>query len=480
MKRFLLLICITLQSLFSSAQTTYGIQFSDAIISRWPNGIDAMTFNGISSKGWEYSNSIVLLGMANIYDKTNDADYLTYIKTYVDGYIGTDGTGISSSLVQNLDKIHPGMLCLWLYEKTGTQKYKTAATTIRNYLLKTGFGAYPRTPEKGFWHKNNGAYNNTMMCDGIYMASPFLAKYGALFNDTTATDEAAFQTMTLYSHVYNASNKLVYHAWNYDKNTNWSNATTGVSSQVWSRGMGWYMMALVDILEYLPKTHARYTEMKTALQNLCEGLKNYQDSNTGLWYQVVQNPTGAGNWIETSGSGMFIYAMKKAINNGLIDSVIYTPVVNNAWTGLKTYVTTYTDNKPQITSFAPAMGVLATYDNYAVTLPVSCPGSPHPHGYCAILMASVLMEYPSLGTANFEKSNGLQLFNTETQLNITIIDGKSDSTAIKIYDIKGENIISTTATEQNISINIASLPQGVYVCAIERAGKTASEKFIKN
>jgi hypothetical protein len=239
------------------------------------------------------------------------------------------------------------------------------------------------------------------------------------------------------------------------------------------------MMALVDILEYLPTTHASYVEMKTALQNLCEGLKTYQDSTTGLWHQVVQNPEGANNWIETSGSGMFIYAMKKAINNGLIDSTTYTPVVNNAWTGLKTYVTTYIDNKPQITSFAPAMGVLATYENYAATIPTTCPGSAHPHGYCAILMASALMEYSSLGTANFEKSNSIQLFNTETELNITITDGKSGSTTVKIYDIKGENVISTTATQQNIVVNIASLPQGVYVCAIERAGKKMFEKFIK-
>ena len=477
MKRLLLIAFITISSFFTSAQTTYGVDFSNAIISRWPSGINNMTF-----KGWEYSNSIVLLGMADIYDQTNNAAYLTYIKTYVDGYIGTDGTAITSSLVQSLDKIHPGMLCLWLYEKTGTLKYKTAAATIRNYLLKTGAGAYARTPENGFYHKNiyPYTYKNVMMCDGIYMASPFLAKYGALFNDTVATDEAAFQTMILYSHVYDSATKLVYHAWNYDKTTfTWSNPTTGVSSQVWSRGMGWYMMALVDILEYLPKTQARYGEMKTALQNLCEGLKNYQDANTGLWFQVVQNPAGAGNWIETSGSGMFIYAMKKAINNGLIDSAVYTPVVNNAWTGLKTYVVNYNDNKPQITSFAPAMGVLPTYNDYAITLPTACPGSAHPHGYCAILMASALMEYPSLGTVAFEKSNGIQFFNTENHLNISATDGKSEATAIKIYDINGKNLISTSSLEQNITVNITSLPQGVYVCAIERGGKTTSEKFIK-
>jgi unsaturated rhamnogalacturonyl hydrolase len=475
MKKLFFITLLLLQSIFTSAQTTYGVQFSDAIISRWPAGINSMT-----NKGWEYSNSIVLLGMSNVYEKTNNVNYLNYIKTYVDGYIGPDGTAVSSVLSQTLDNVHPGMLCLWLYEKTGTLKYKTAATTIRNFLLKTGVGAYPRTPENGFWHKNNSSYTNVMMLDGIYMASTFLAKYGAVFNDSLATDEAAFQTMILYSHVYNSTNKLVYHAWNYDKSTySWSNTTTGVSSQVWSRGMGWYMMALVDILEYLPTTHPRYVEMKTALQNLCEGLKTYQDSNTGLWYQVVQNPTGAGNWIETSGSGMYIYALKKAINNGLIDATIYTPVVNKAWTGLQTYVKTYSDGKPQITSFAPAMGVLATYNNYIAIAPTTCPGSAHPHGYCAILMASAMMEYNWLNTTNYKKIMGIQLFNTETQLNIIATDGKLEEIVVKIYDLKGKKLISNSSTEKHIIINISALSKGVYVCFIEREGKTTSEKFIK-
>jgi hypothetical protein len=219
--------------------------------------------------------------------------------------------------------------------------------------------------------------------------------------------------------------------------------------------------------------------MKTALQNLCEGLKNYQDPTTGLWFQVVQNPAGVGNWIETSGSGMFIYAIKKAINNGLIDSATYTPIVNNAWTGLKTYVTTYSDNQPQINSFAPAMGVLATYENYAATIPTSCPGSVHPHGYCAILMASSMMEYDSLGTTTFEKLDGIQIFNNGTQLNIRIDDKNQDETTINIYDLKGANLISAKTLEQNTTVNVSSLAPGVYVCAIERAGKKMSEKFIK-
>jgi hypothetical protein len=228
----------------------------------------------------------------------------------------------------------------------------------------------------------------------------------------------------------------------------------------------------------MPTTHALYPEMKTALQNLCEGLKNHQNSTNGLWYQVLQNPTGSGNWIETTGSGMFIYAMKKAINNGLIDAAIYMPIVNNAWTGMKTYITTHTDNKPKINSFAPAMGVLATYNNYINITPTSCPGSTHPHGYCAVLMASALMEYSWLNTEK-NKKNSIQFSITDNQLTIVIADGKSGRTSITIYDLNGKNVISTSATEQNFTVNIGSLPQGIYVCSIEKEGKITAEKFIK-
>ncbi|MES2429774.1 MAG: glycoside hydrolase family 88 protein [Bacteroidota bacterium] len=374
--------------LFSQADT-WGVKFSDAIKTRYQP-----TINNMTNKGWEYSNSIVLHGMEKIYEYTRDTTYINYVKAYVDPYLAN----LNFNLSRTLDKIHPGILCLYLFKETGLIKYKTAATTIRNYIL-TGTG-FAKTPDGGFWHKNNGGYNNIMMLDGIYMAHPFLAKYGAMFNDDSALNSATRQTLLLASHTYDSSLHLAKHAWDYTRSSAWADPVTGTSSEVWSRAMGWYMMGIVDILKYLPRSHKDYPKMRSLLDSLCIGIKNTQDVTTGLWYQVMDKKDSANNYLESSGSGMLIYALKSAVDNEWIDTN-YLSVCRKGWEGLKTKISTYTDGLPRINSFAPAMSVQKNYTAY-VTSPysaVNCPASgnlvvQHPHGYCGLLMAASVMEFP--------------------------------------------------------------------------------------
>jgi unsaturated rhamnogalacturonyl hydrolase len=366
------------------------VKFSDAILNRYTPTIDAMT-----GKGWEYSNSIVLRGMEKVYYHTYTAGYLAYIQAYIDSYVDSAGNIAPIYLTEELDKIHPAILCLFLYRQTGWAKYKTAATNIRNYLLQNP--GFHKTPDGGYWHKNDGDYNNVMLLDGIYMAHTFLAEYGSMFNDSVATDTAVDQALLLYSHVYDSAEYLVKHAWDYSKLQPWANSVTGESSEVWSRGIGWYMAALVDILQYLPATHPRYNEMRAVLNNLAIGLKNNQDSASGLWYQVVDKRDSLGNYHESSGSGLIIYALKTAVDNNWIDSS-YLIVANKGWQGLQTEIGTYTDGGPQIKSFAPAMGVENNYTAYVDVLPVNCPtpqpAIQNPHGYCGLLLAASVMEFP--------------------------------------------------------------------------------------
>ncbi|UAY50875.1 glycoside hydrolase family 88/105 protein [Ferruginibacter albus] len=387
---FLVLIVLISQA---PAQTTWSVRFSNAILNRYKPTINALT-----NKGWEYSNSIVLRGIEKTYQATGDTNYLNYIKAYIDTYVDNTGKISAINLSPTLDKIHPALLCLFLYEKTGLTKYKTAATQIRNYLLTSG--NFKTTPDGGYWHKNDNthAYDNVMMLDGIYMAHTFLAKYGAMFTDNVAIDTAVDQALLIASHVYDNTKKLPYHAWDYSKSKSWANPATGISSEVWSRGLGWYVAALVDILEYLPASHPKYDQLKNLLNDLAAGIKDNQDSATGLWYQVINKQDSAGNYLETSGSGLIIYALKTAVSNGFIDTS-YLSVAEKGWAGLQNEVGTYTDGLPQIRSFAPAMSVQDNYLEYtsAPYLPVNCPtatGTQHPHGYCGFLLAASSMEYP--------------------------------------------------------------------------------------
>jgi unsaturated rhamnogalacturonyl hydrolase len=391
------IILFTLMPLLASfltinAQTNYGVQFSDAIISRYQP-----TINNMTNKGWEYSNSIILHGMERIYEKTKNTSYLNYIKAYIDLYIGSDGTGVSSQLAQNLDVIHPGLLCLFLYKETGELKYKTAANLIRNYL-----NTYPRTASGGFYHKST--YPNQMWLDGIYMAEPFLAKYGFRMNDATyCNNESTFQPLLLNAHAFDPAKNLLYHGWDESKTATWANTTTGVSPEIWSRAMGWYAMALVDILKYNPDDHPMHDSMMHVLNRIAKGIKTYQDATTGLWYQVVDKGSQTGNWKESSGSGMFVYALKTAVDYGWIDTS-YMAVVRKGWTGLKTKIGTYTDGKPSINDFAAAMGIKNNFSQYVTSsLMIDCPvsnGTQHPMAIVPFYWPAVSWNIPSLSNTD--------------------------------------------------------------------------------
>jgi unsaturated rhamnogalacturonyl hydrolase len=262
---------------------------------------------------------------------------------------------------------------------------------------KTAPSVFNKTAEGGYWHKNEMNYQDVMTVDGIYMAYPFLVKYGKMFNDTTAINVAVAQTLLVASHSFNTTTHLPYHAWDYSRSKPWANPITGTSPLPWSRSVGWFAMALVDILENLPPAHKDYGALQYLLQQLALGIRESQNAGNGLWYQVVNGTTSADNYPETSGSGMIVYAIRKAVDHKWIDTA-FNSVAENGWKGLKTMMTVLADGSPQITSVAPAMGCKKSYEEYVAVRPVSCPSNDavqHPHGYCAVLMAASVMEYPA-------------------------------------------------------------------------------------
>ena len=382
-----LLLCAIMAGGISYANgqsATWAVDFADAIIARWPNSINDMT-----NKGWEYSNGIVLQGIERVHAYTKKDAYVNYIKKYVDQFVDANGKVNFDTTTQSLDKLHPGIICLFLYKETGQKKYKLAADKIFSLLKKQ-----PTNPSGGFWHKKNNA--NQMLLDGIYMAEPFLAKYGYQIGERSYCDSmAAFQILLLSSHAYVASKKLLLHGWDETKTAAWADKTTGLSSEIWSRAMGWFSMALVEALKYMPKDHPKYAELLTLLGNIAEGIKNTQDAATGLWYQVVDKGNLSDNWIESSGSGMMVYALKTAVDCGFIDKS-YLAVAQKGWTGMKTKITLDDKNLPVINRFVGSMNVLNNYAAYVAKDKdgevVSCPPSKHPHGYCGALMAASAME----------------------------------------------------------------------------------------
>jgi unsaturated rhamnogalacturonyl hydrolase len=363
------------------AADSFAVRFANMIISKWPDPKDINT-----TAGFEYNHGIVLRGMEQVYRHTKDSSYLAYIQKYVDenvtasGVVSNLGTTFSA-----FDNMQPSVLLPFLYQETGTAKYKTAADSVQAFYAKI-----PTNGDGGYWHKQ--AYPNQMWLDGIYMGEPFLARYGAVFGTcSTCGDTVVKQTTLIAAHTLDQTTGLYYHAWWDDNPTGttkpaWADAN-GRSPCIWGRAMGWYAMALVDTLGDLPASQTGRSDLMTILTGVAAGLKATQDAKTGLWYQVMDQGSKTDNWTETSGSGMFVYALKVAVNRGYIDSS-YSAVADKGWTGLQTMVKNDASGAPTITGAVNGMNVQNNYAGYVgqKTLTNSS------HGLCAILLAAAEME----------------------------------------------------------------------------------------
>lgn len=269
--------------------------------------------NEAKSYKWNYEQGLVLEAIYRVWIETKDQRYFDYIKKNIDYYVQDDGTVKTYSLNNfNLDNIAPGRVLLHLYEETKLEKYKSASDTLIKQLQ-----LQPRTSEGGFWHKK--IYPNQMWLDGLYMAEPFYAEYSAMFKVASNFDDIGKQFLLIKKHLYDEKTRLYFHGWDERKQQKWSDPIKGTSPNFWGRSLGWFMMALVDVLDSFPQNHQDRSELLSMFQQLSSSLLNYRDEKTKLWYQIVDKKDSEGNYIETSASAMFIYAFAKGYNKGYLD-----------------------------------------------------------------------------------------------------------------------------------------------------------------
>jgi unsaturated rhamnogalacturonyl hydrolase len=276
----------------------------------WP---DSFSNEGRRSR-WSYDHGVVLRGVEGLWNNTGKGKYFNYIQHTMDHYVREDGSIYDySGADYNIDYINNGKLVLLLYEVTGQTKYKKAADLLRNQL-KT----HPRTNEGGFWHKK--IYPCQMWLDGLYMGAPFYAQYSRVFPDDTAFNDIANQFIYSERHTRDAKTGLLYHGWDESKQQQWANKETGVSPHFWGRAMGWYGMALVDVLDQFPAKHPGRETIIKILNRLAQAVIKVQDGKTGLWYNIVDLPDRPKNYREASASCMLVYTLLKGVRKGYLPS----------------------------------------------------------------------------------------------------------------------------------------------------------------
>src|SRR6185503_268753 len=237
---------------------------------------------------------------------TGDRKYFDYLKETVDRLIDADGV-IRGYKVEdyNLDNLNMGKVLFSLLAEASDahdrERYRRALQTLRGQLV-----SQPRVADGGFWHKQ--IYPHQMWLDGAYMADPFLAQYGAVFDDPKAIDDAVEHILLLERHTRDPKTGLLYHAWDESKAERWARPDTGTSRMFWARSIGWYMMAMVDTLERLPEQHRLRRPVREAFERTAAAIASVQDPATGVWWQVLDAPRKDKNYREASASSMFVYA----------------------------------------------------------------------------------------------------------------------------------------------------------------------------
>lgn len=285
---------------------------ADSEMVRYP---EAWMVDFLQKPKWNYTPGLEHLAFQKVYDKTGVEKYWEYSKSYADTMLVDNGQAIITYKLEkyNIDHINPGKILFPLYQKTKEEKYKNAINLLRNQML-----THPRTSEGSFWHKQ--IYPHQVWLDGIYMACPFLAEYALTFDEPTLFDDIALQIIDVHKHMYDPITGLYYHGWDESREQRWSNPETGLSPHFWSRSIGWYMMAIVDVLDFMPADHPKREEIISILQNLSVAIEKFQDSTTGMWYQITDLSDREGNYQESSGSIMFIYTWVKGAQKGYLDA----------------------------------------------------------------------------------------------------------------------------------------------------------------
>ncbi len=326
----------------------WAVKLADSDMTRFP---DASMLDWTPKPKWSYTQGLVTLALQKLSAETGEQKYWDYGYAYADKMINEDGSIVSYDMEKyNLDLVNSGKILFAIYEKTGDERFHKAME-----LLNEQLEGQPTTTDGGYWHKK--VYPFQMWLDGVYMADPFHAQYGKVFNKPEAIDDAIHQVLTIQKHTHDSVSGLNFHGYDESREQAWANKETGLSQHVWGRAQGWYAMALVDILDYVPADHPKRAEYMEVLQSVFAAIKKAQDPASGVWWQVMDEPGREGNWLESTCSTMFVYAFAKANRLGYVDDS-YLEAAKTGFDGiLKNFIKVEEDGLTSLTQCCAVAGL---------------------------------------------------------------------------------------------------------------------------
>ncbi|EEB89033.1 hypothetical protein MPER_12924 [Moniliophthora perniciosa FA553] len=359
--------------------------------------IDVSSFNpidpGTNNHGYVTYGNISSLDMAwsmltrqqGIYpDDRYRGTFQTYIPVLVNSAVYAVAD-VDRVMPYPLDRLSVGNGMLNLFAWTQDEKYRYAFESLAQSIR-----AQPRNSESGLWYWS--AQPNLSYLDGMYSFAPFYVPYAVLHdpdNTTAIMTDIAIQFHLLWEHCYNSKTGLLVHGYDASKKASWADPQTGASPHVLARSMGYYMMALIDTLESMTANSgnmpadalAPWSSMQQKVKRIGDALVKTASPKNGAWYQVMDEPDREGNFIEPSGTAMFVYSLFKASRLGYFadnaspmaklndtSPTPYTIAANKAFEYLNsTFISINADNQTfEITGTVSAYGLdsPASYEYY--------------------------------------------------------------------------------------------------------------------
>lgn len=291
-------------------------QYIDELIER--STLDIPVWNIEKAKsgkasGWNYIDGCMILALLETYNTTGEKKYLDFADAFINHRVAEDGTITGYSVEEyNIDNVNAGKTLFQLYDITGKEKYRKAIDLIYSQVQ-----SQPRTAEGNFWHKK--IYPNQVWLDGMYMGQPFYMEYETKFNDRKNYSDIFSQFANVVKYMRDPETGLYYHGYDASKEVFWCDKETGLSKNFWLRALGWYAMALLDTLN---KTNPEgfekeYEELKTVFKDFIDSMLKYQDES-GMWYQLPALGGKEPNYLETSGSAIFAFAILRGVRLGFL------------------------------------------------------------------------------------------------------------------------------------------------------------------
>ncbi len=300
-----------------------------------------------------YHDGVFLSGVERVYELTGDEKYYDAVKNWIDRFVDAEGNLLKARLNQ-LDDLMPVRLMIKLYDRTGDERYKKVLDSVMELYENWQVNEYG-----GFWHKN--IFPNQMWLDSLYMASPNLALYAKRFGEKKYFDLAYKQMKLMWDNMRDNRTGLLYHCWDASKTAVWADKITGLAPEFWGRALGWYVVSTFDLASYMPDDYDKKQEFIDNGVALIKSILLYRDENSKKWFQIVNRTNDPDNWLETSCSCLFTYAIAKAVNEGYLPEE-YKEVARECYEGIINDVK-IEERKILIDEVCVGTGVLS-YDKY--------------------------------------------------------------------------------------------------------------------